>query len=95
MKLLGRESLYDFFKKHAEARAQIESWIAEVDGAQWNSSSELKSRYPSASVIDSQHVIFNICRNKYRLWVMVSYKNRIVFIKKIGTHKEYDKWTIG
>lgn len=87
--------MYNFIEKHAEARSQIESWEAEVDGAQWDTPHDLKRRYPKASILNGQHVIFNICRNKYRLWVQVSYKNRIVVIKKVGTHKEYEKWNIG
>ena len=95
MKLLGTKKLHDFRKKHAGARSQIESWEAEVEEAQWNTPHDLKNRYPAASLVKDQHVVFNICGNKYRLLVQVSYKNRIVLIKKVGTHKEYDNWEIG
>ena len=95
MKLLGKQPLHDFKEKHADARSQIESWEAEVEEALWNSPHDLKSRYPKASLVGDQQVVFNICGNKYRLWVQVNYKNAIVLIKKIGTHKEYDNWNIG
>lgn len=94
MRLLGKQILYDFKEQHADARSQIESWEAEVEDAQWSTPHALKSRYPKASLIGDQWVVFNICGNKYRLLVQVSYKNGIVFAKKIGTHKEYDKWNI-
>jgi mRNA interferase HigB len=95
MKLLYKKLLHDFKEKHADARSQIESWEAEVEEAQWSSSADLKRRYPKASLLKDQYVIFNICWNKYRLLVQVGYKTSIVLIKKIGTHKEYDKWNIG
>ena len=95
MKLLGKTLLHDFKEKHADARSQIESWEAEVDKAQWYTPHDLKKRYPKASIVKDQQVIFDICKNKYRLLVLVNYKNRIVLIKKIGTHKEYDNWKIG
>lgn len=95
MKLIGKQSLRGFIEKHADARSQIESWEAEAEGAEWGTPHELKRRYPKASIVNGQHVIFDICRNKYRLWVQISYKNRIVLIKKVGTHNEYEKWTIG
>lgn len=92
MKLIGKKLLQDFKEKHADARSQIESWEAEAEEAQWRTPHELKSRYPKASLIKNQQAVFDICRNKYRLLVQVNYKNGIVLIKKVGTHKEYDNW---
>ena len=95
MKLLGKKLLRDFKVEHADARSQIESWEAEVEGAQWNTPHDIKKRYPRASLVKDQQVVFNLCWNKYRLLVQVNYRNGIVLIKKIGTHKEYDNWEIG
>ena len=94
MKLIGKQLLRDFADKHADARSQIESWEAEVEEAQWSTPQELKRRYPKASILKNQHVIFDICRNKYRLWVHITYKNGLVLIKNVGSHKEYEKWDI-
>ena len=68
--------------------------IGKVVGAAIKELLILKGRYPKASILRNQNVVFDICRNKYRLWVKVSYKNEIVLIEKIGTHKEYEKWNI-
>jgi len=95
MKLLGKKLLHKFKEKHAEARSQIESWEVEVEETQWDTPHDLKMRYPKASIVGDQQVVFNISNNKYRLLVRVNYKNKMVIIKKIGTHKEYDKWDIG
>lgn len=94
MKLLNKKLLNDFKQKYADARLQVRSWEAEVEEAKWKTPHDLKARYPKASLIGKQQVVFNICRNKYRLLTLVNYKNEIVFIKKIGTHKEYDSWEI-
>ena len=95
MKLLGKKLLHDFKEEYAEARSQIESWEAEVERAQWNTPHDLKKRYPKASLVKDRQVVFNLCWNKYRLLVQVNYRNGIVLIKKVGTHKEYDNWKIG
>lgn len=95
MKLLRRPILDDFKEDHSEARSQIDAWVAEVKIAEWQSPQELKLRYPKASVLKDRFVVFNICRNKYRLLVQVSYKIGVVEVKNIGTHKEYDKWGLG
>ena len=94
MKLLGKKLLDDFKQEHADAQSQIESWEAEVKGAEWNTPHDLKDRYPKASLLGNQQVIFDICGNKYRLLTLVNYKNGIVLVKKTGTHKEYDNWKI-
>ena len=92
MKLIGKKLLQDFKERHADARSQIESWETEAEEAQWRTPHELKSRYQKASLLKNQQSVFDICRNKYRLLVQVNYKNGIVLIKKVGTHKEYDSW---
>lgn len=94
MNLLGKKLLYIFKEKHADARSQIESWEAEVEEAQWSTPHDLKGKYPKASLVKDQQVIFDICGNRYRLLVRVNYKNKIVLVKKTGTHKEYDNWDI-
>jgi mRNA interferase HigB len=95
MKLIGKQILNNFKEQHSEARSQVESWEAEVEEAQWSTPVDLRQRYPKASLLKNQYVVFNICWNKYRLLVQVSYKTKIVLVKKIGTHKEYDNWNIG
>ncbi len=94
MKLLGKTILHDFKDKHADAKPGIESWEAEVEEAQWNNPHELKQRYPKASILGKLRVVFNLCWNKYRLLAIINYKNKIVLVEKIGTHKEYNKWDI-
>ena len=94
MRLLGKSKLREFVKQHAEARSQLESWEAEVEAADWKTPSDLKMRYPKASLVGNLQVIFNVCGNRYRLWVSVAYRTGIVLVKKIGTHKEYDSWKI-
>ena len=51
----------------------------------------VKERYPGASLIADNRVVFNIKGNDYRLIVRIDYANRMVFIRFIGTHAEYDR----
>ena len=94
MKLIGKSILDEFKQKHADARLQIDSWEAEVKEAEWKTPQDIKNRYPKASILSKQRVVFNICGNKYRLLTLVTYKTGVVFVKKIGTHNEYDNWII-
>lgn len=95
MKLLSKKITQDFKEKHTDAKSSIDSWEAEVENAKWQTPHELKERYRKASLVKNQQVVFDICHNKYRILVQINYKNQVVLIKKVGTHKEYDNWDIG
>lgn len=90
MKIVGRNILEDFKQKHADVRPQVDSWEAEVKDAKWGTPHDVTARYPSASILHDKRVIFNLKR--YRLSVLVSYKNQTVLVEKMGTHDEYMRW---
>ena len=50
----------------------------------------MKEKYRSASIVGANRVVFNIKGNDYRLVVMISYPARIVYVRFVGTHAEYD-----
>ncbi|WP_141050894.1 type II toxin-antitoxin system HigB family toxin [Aliarcobacter cryaerophilus] len=52
---------------------------------------DIKKVYSSASFLEDNRVIFNIKGNDYRLVVHIDYLRKIVRVKFIGTHSEYDK----
>jgi mRNA interferase HigB len=91
MQLTGLIKLDDFKKKHAEARGALSVWQAEVEQARWSGPQDVKDRYPSASFLADNLVIFNIKGNSFRLVIKAKYKNGIVLIEWIGTHAEYNK----
>jgi len=47
--------------------------------------------YRDISIIKGNRIVFNIGGNKYRLVVKIHYASKTVFIRFIGTHKEYEK----
>lgn len=67
-------------------------WYREASKADWETPNEIKSKYASASIIKNSRIVFNICGNKYRLIVVeINFARKWVFIRFMGTHKEYDK----
>jgi mRNA interferase HigB len=51
----------------------------------------LSLQLPWASIISSDRIVFDILTNRYRLVTAVDFEKGIVWIKWIGTHKDYDK----
>ncbi len=93
MRVISKKTLKDFYEqsKHLDSKSALEAWYKEVLKLDWNNPNQVKEMYRSASIIGNEKVVFNIAGNKYRLIVTINYYAKIVFIKFIGTHKQYDK----
>ena len=74
----------------ADSEQQLKVWYQEMKKVEWKHSNDVKKKYGSASIIGNNRIVFNICGNKYRLVVKVNYETQWMFIRFIGTHKEYD-----
>jgi mRNA interferase HigB len=92
MKVVGREELEKYARKHADVRGQVDAWLCEVEEAEWQSPNDIKRRYSHASFLADRRVIFNLKGNRYRLDTKVSFKSQVVLVVRIGTHEEYSTW---
>ena len=90
MRVVAKKALRTFWERFPDSGDALKAWFAEAKIAIWSTPEDIKSQYRSASILKNGRVIFNICGNKYRLVVKISYRNGVVLIRFIGTHKEYD-----
>ena len=93
MRLVNRGVLTEFASEHAEIRGPLAAWEAELRAAEWETPADVKARYPSASFLKGNRVVFNIKGQKYRVEVQIDYVARVAFVHRIGTHAEYSTWT--
>lgn len=93
MKVLARNKLTDFMRKHASSCKALEAWFAEAERSDWQTPQDIKDRFSSADFLADNRVIFNIKGNHFRLVVKVRYQNGIVVVEWVGTHAEYSKKT--
>jgi mRNA interferase HigB len=91
MNVISRKTLREFWEKHADAEQPLKAWYYEADRAGWKNSAEIKAKYRTASILSSERVVFNIAGNKYRLIVVVKYRFKAVYVRFVGTHKDYDR----
>jgi mRNA interferase HigB len=91
MRVIKRNTLKDFWQSHPDAEGALKSWLQEVKHANWSEPTDVKQQYGTASIIGNNRIVFNIGGNKYRLIVEINYPAQIVFIRFLGTHKEYDQ----
>ena len=90
MRIISRKTLREFWEKHPDAKQPLQAWYHDVKHADWHSPADIKAVYRNASFLAQNRVIFNIKGNKYRLVTAIQYAFGIVFIRFIGTHKDYD-----
>jgi mRNA interferase HigB len=77
--------------KRIGAGNALDAWFDEVKKARWWSAADVKRSYATASIVSADRVVLNIKGNDYRLVVAVDFEKSIVWIKWIGTHRDYDK----
>ncbi|MCH8533812.1 MAG: type II toxin-antitoxin system HigB family toxin [Flavobacteriaceae bacterium] len=91
MRVIAKRNLREFWEINPDSEQQLLVWYREATKADWNSPNEIKAQYASASILKNSRVVFNICGNKYRLFVEINFPRKWVFIRFIGTHNDYDK----
>lgn len=67
------------------------AWYRHTIKADWASPADVKAEFRNASILRDGRVMFNIAGNKYRLVVWINYAYRVVCVRFIGTHAQYDE----
>ena len=91
MRIIKHKTLKDYYALHPETKGALDTWYHEVKKEIWRNPEDVRIHFPKARTIPGNRIIFNILRNKYRLVVKAEYLTGLVFIRFIGTHKEYDR----
>ncbi|MGF9691920.1 type II toxin-antitoxin system HigB family toxin [Rhizobium sp. 0TCS1.26] len=97
MRIIARRTLRQFAespkgqKGGTALKTALDAWFHEVTRAEWRSAADVKQRYAYASIINAERIVFNIKGNDYRLIVAVDFGRSLVWIKWIGTHRDYDR----
>lgn len=91
MRIISRKALRDFWEQHPDAKEPLQAWYREVEQEDWDTPAKVKAKYGNASIVGNNRVVFNIKGNTYRLVVEINYHRRIVFVRFVGTHAEYDE----
>jgi mRNA interferase HigB len=72
------------------AREPTLAWYRHVLKADWASPAAVKADFANASILKGGRVVFNIAGTKYRIVVWINYPYRVVYVRFIGTHAQYD-----
>lgn len=90
MHIISQKKLRDFWSLHTDSEFDLRRWYLFAKKAHRRSPAEIKAVFSSASFLSNNRVIFNISGNKFRLLVKMVYESGQIYIRFIGTHKDYD-----
>ena len=90
MLIVYLKKMNDFGKKHANARKSLAVWKLVVEQADWKKKQDVLLDFPKAKMIRNNRARFEIVHNIFRLIAHIYYDEKIVEIRFIGTHNEYD-----
>jgi mRNA interferase HigB len=94
MRVIALSSLKAFLKKssgYADAQEPLLAWYRQVRAADWSGPADVRRQIGTASILKDGRAVFNIAGNKYRVVVWINYPYRVVYIRFIGTHRQYDQ----
>jgi mRNA interferase HigB len=91
MRIIALATLRAFWEKYPDAETPLRAWYALASRVVWKTPAEIKAAYRNASFTANNRVVFNIKGNDYRLVTAVRYDRGLMFVRFIGTHRQYDK----
>ena len=93
MRVISRKTLRLFWEKreYADAEQPLKAWFREASYADWANPAAIKDAFGNASIVGNNRVVFNIGGNKYRVVVRVNYPYRVMYVRFVGTHAQYDR----
>ena len=92
MRIVGRLALEAFSDSHPQLRSRIRSWLTEVTDAKWQSPQAVKAKYPRASIIRAERIVFDLGK-RFRVDTAVGFEQQVIQIIRFAFHKEYERWT--
>jgi mRNA interferase HigB len=97
MRVIAKRTIRNFWTskpQYSDAEDPLSAWHAVCLRAKWQGPSAVKEDFRSASFV-GKNVVFNIAGNKYRLVANISYSRQAIYVKFVGTHKQYDEIDVG
>ncbi len=93
MRIIAVRTLRSFWSRpgRRDAEQPLRAWVHVVKGADWSKPTDVKRTFGSADILRNGRAIFDIGGNKYRLIAAIHYRGKRVYVRFIGTHKEYDE----
>ncbi len=90
-RIFAKSTLREFCEKHPDSEHYFKTWYDTAMSSGWKTPTDVKQTYASACILQGSRFVFNIKGKTYRLVTKLNFEKQWIFIRFIGTHKEYDQ----
>jgi len=90
MRIVSRKAIREATAKHSEWGASLNAWYKITRNADWKSFADVRNSWKNSDMVE-RFVVFDISHNRCRLIATIKYKWRMVYIRRIVGHAEYDE----
>ncbi len=94
MVIISKGTLKKFFDKHPQSARPLLRWYDTAKQERWSDFSELKRTFPSTDYVGNDLYVLKGRGNNYSRRARIVFSTRTVYMRFVGTHKEYDKVTL-
>ena len=91
MRIVTFKRIQEYSELHPDSDTPLRSWYKRTTESDWDCFADVKQTFGSVDNVGNNRFVFNIKRNDYRLIAIIIFSSKKVYIRFIGTHKEYDK----
>ena len=91
MRIITHKAITQYSDLHLDAKLALDEWYIKTEQSQWNCFADVKQSFNSVDNVGGKRYVFNIKGNFYRIIAIILFGPKIVYIRFIGTHSEYDK----
>ncbi len=97
MRIIAKIRLKKYWDIPGNERSQpyLNEWYHFCSKQVWRTPQDIKNMLRNVSFVSNDRVVFNVKGNDYRIICAIDYPRQAMFIKFVGTHKEYDRIKAG
>lgn len=91
MRIFTEQTLQEYAERQPDSKVALQEWASIFKQSTWTCFADVKKTFNSVDNVGNQHYVFNIKGNNYRLVVVIKFTIKFVYIRWVGTHKDYDQ----
>jgi mRNA interferase HigB len=91
MRIITHKAIAQYYDLHPDAKLALDEWYVKTEQSRWDCFADVKQTFNSVDSVGRKRYVFNIRGNSCRIITIILFGPKIVYIRFIGTHSEYDE----